>query len=256
MIICDVGRALAVLSIPLVLWVGGLSFAQVLAVAFADGTLYVLFALAESSAIPKVVPWEQLTAALGQNEARVRGASMLGRPIGGALFGIARGLPFLADAVSSGLSVLTLSFIRSEFQEERTRSMRTLREEVREGLAWLWRQPFLRGTALIAAGGNLINQALTLTVIVLSKDRGASPGLIGLLLGFFGVGGLLGSLVAPWVQRRVRARTVVVGTIWLGGVLLALIGASPFVLAPGPLVGLRSSRRPVGTWWSRRTSSP
>ncbi len=95
-----------------------------------------------------------------------------------------------------------------------------------------------------------------MTVIVLSKDRGASPGLIGLLLGFFGVGGLLGSLVAPWVQRRVRARTVVVGTIWLGGVLLALIGASPFVLAPGPLVGLRSSRRPVGTWWSRRTSSP
>jgi len=70
MILCDVGRALAVVSIPLVLWVGGLSLAQVLVVAFADGSLYVLFALAESSAIPQVVPSEQLTAALGQNEAR------------------------------------------------------------------------------------------------------------------------------------------------------------------------------------------
>ena len=37
---------------------------------------------------------------VSRNEARERGAAMLGQPLGGILFGIGRGVPFLFDALT------------------------------------------------------------------------------------------------------------------------------------------------------------
>src|SRR5919199_4724479 len=66
MIACDVGRALALASLVVALAAGVLSLAQVIIVSFLQGTLFVFFTLAETAAIPVVVPAEQLPAALSQ----------------------------------------------------------------------------------------------------------------------------------------------------------------------------------------------
>jgi MFS family permease len=100
MLIADAGRALALGSLALVLAVGSLSLAQIIVVAFVEGSLFVFFSLAESAALPQIVPKEQLPTAVAQNQARVQGADLVGQPLGGALFGISRLLPFAADAVS------------------------------------------------------------------------------------------------------------------------------------------------------------
>src|SRR5439155_24233460 len=47
MIACDMGRALALASIAVVLWIGHLSTWQITAVAFIDGALFIGFSLAE-----------------------------------------------------------------------------------------------------------------------------------------------------------------------------------------------------------------
>jgi hypothetical protein len=52
-----------------------LTFVQIAVVAFAEGTL---FLLAERTALPHVVAPEQLPAALAQNEALTRGATLAG----------------------------------------------------------------------------------------------------------------------------------------------------------------------------------
>src|SRR5262249_16586159 len=74
-----------------------LTFAQVVIVAFFEGTLFVFFSLSESAALPQVVPKEQLPTAVAQNQARVQGADLVGQPLGGVLFGISRQLPFAVD---------------------------------------------------------------------------------------------------------------------------------------------------------------
>src|SRR5207245_4246669 len=86
MIACDIVRLVALGSIPLAAWLGRLSIAQVTIAAFTEGTMFVFFRLGEVAAIRIVVPPEQHPAALSQNEARLRAATLLGNPIGGLLF--------------------------------------------------------------------------------------------------------------------------------------------------------------------------
>src|SRR5204863_3450959 len=120
------------------------STAQVIAVAFVEGTLFVFFSLSESAALPQIVPKEQLPTAVAQNQARIQGADLVGQPLGGALFGLSRLLPFAADAISYSVSFVSLLFVRPAFHEERERTPMRLWSDVKEGIGGLWRQPFLR----------------------------------------------------------------------------------------------------------------
>src|SRR5205814_9194653 len=129
---------LALGSLAVALALGEFTFAQVVVVAFVEGTLFVFFSLSESAALPQVVAREQLPTAVAQNQARIQGADLVGQPLGGALFGISRQLPFAVDAISYAVSFVSLFFIRTPFQEERPRSVTKLRAEILEGVRWLW----------------------------------------------------------------------------------------------------------------------
>jgi len=100
---------------------------------------------------------------------------------------------------------------------------RKLRAELGEGLAFTWRQPFLRYSAFFAASVNVLLQVLTLGLIVLARHDGASSAQIGLIVGCMGAGGLAGAFAAPWVQRRIPAGITITGCMWTWAVLLTLI---------------------------------
>lgn len=245
MLSCDAGRAVALGSVAATLALGWLSMAQLLVVAAVEGSLFVLFDLAEGAALPQLVTGEQLPAAIAQNQAKTQGADVAGQPLGGALFAVAQPLPFLADAVSYLVSFVALLFIRPPFQQSPAGRRARLRTEIAEGLLWVWREPFLRAAVGVIGGINLVFNALTLVVIVRAGELGASPALIGAMFAFVGAGGLLGSFVAPWARRRFGARRVVVTVGW---VWVALTGALP--LLPNPLSlglfsGLRSFAAPA-----------
>jgi MFS family permease len=252
MIVCDALRALALGSIA-VAWVAGvLTIVQIAGVAFAEGTLFVLFTLAERTALPNIVEPDQLPTALAQNEARTRGATLAGNPLGGILFGLGQAVPFLVDAVSYVASVISLLFVRAEFQEKKRRFREPLHKEIAEGMRWLWHQPFLRAAALLVAGSNFVFQAMSLAVIVIAEARGASSPLIGILFGLMGVGGLLGAIVAPWVDRHVPAKAVVIGANWVWAALLPFVALVPWPLAMGVLAGAMAF---VGPAWNVVISS-
>jgi MFS family permease len=229
MLVSDAGRALALGSIPIALSAGNLTLAQIVAVAFVEGTLFVFFRLSESAALPQIVPREQLPTALAQNQARDQGADLAGQPLGGLLFGISRMLPFVADAISYAVSFVALLFIRPAFQEEREPRSTRLASDIAEGISWLWRQPFLRAAVLLVTGSNFAFSAIILALIVRAKDLGASPSRIGVMLAFGGAGALVGSAVAPWAQRQVHAKLVVIGSLWIWA-----ITAPPLVLLHSP----------------------
>ncbi|MDQ3787583.1 MAG: MFS transporter [Actinomycetota bacterium] len=224
MIYCDLLCALVLSTLVTALLFGRLTLVHILVVGFLEGTFAVCYRLAAAAAVPNVVHTSQLAQALARNEARRRGAAMLGRPLGGVLFGVGRAAPFLFDIASYAVSVVTLGLIRKDFQVQRDDEHRRPRlAEFTEGTAWLWRHPFLRTTTLLIAGSNLLFQALFLVVIVIATDHGASPSAIGLMLGILAVGGLLGSLAAPAVARRLSLKTVVIGANWLWFLLVPLL---------------------------------
>src|SRR5439155_671489 len=101
------------------LWSGqvlSVSGAQIVAVALVDGIGAAFFSVGERSALRRVVADEQLEAAMVRNQAREFGALLGGQPLGGVLFGLGRLVPFLFDAVSYLVSVVSLLLIRTPFQ--------------------------------------------------------------------------------------------------------------------------------------------
>lgn len=202
--------------------------------AFIHGTGFVVFSLAELAALPRVVSPLQVSEAIARNESRTYVAVLVGPPLGGSLFAVGRVLPFFVDAVSYLLSFGLVSRIKSELQEQRERTPRRMRDDIREGISWLWSRPFLRYSVFLVGGLNLILNSVALLVIIHAKREGVHPSLIGVLIAAFGVGGLLGSLAAPRLQRRLHTRVVVLGTLWLDALLVLLLApsANPLILIP------------------------
>ena len=235
MIVSDVVRVVALGTLGVVAATGHLTFALIPIVAFVEGTMFVLFNIAEVGAVRSVVPAPQLPRAFATEQARMSSVYLAGPPLGGFLFGLGRSLPFIVDAVSYVFSTGSLLAMRTPFQEEREKVPgTTLRGEVREGLHWLWSNTFLRTCALLFAAGNFSFAALDLTLIVAGKRQGLSSAAIGGLLALVGGLSLLGSFAAPRFQRALSMRTVLVTTEWLAiGIAAFLLWPNVFVLVAG-----------------------
>jgi predicted MFS family arabinose efflux permease len=237
MILCDLGRTISVVSVPIALALGLLTIWQLYLTAFIEGTLFVFFNIAEVAALPRVVVKTQLPAATAQNEATGGAAMLLGPPLGGLLYQtIGRGVPFLFDAVSYLVSVISLCFIRTRFQEQREAGApRNLRAEIREGVTWLWRQPLIRFMAFLTGGCNLSNAGVFLIMIVLAKNQGANEAAIGAMFSVGAVGGIIGSIIGGPIQRRFRFGQVIPVTLWLQALLFPLLAVAPNPWAIGAI---------------------
>ncbi len=226
---CDTGRAVALASIPLALALGHLPAAQLYLVAVVEGVLATFFDLAQAASIPRVVRKEQLPAAIAQQEATGGVVTLLGPSLGGALYGLARSLPFLADAISYLASVCSLVFVRTPLQETRSRLPGKLHIEIAAGMTWLWRHPVIRTIALLMCGLVFVDDGMRLIIIVLAQHQGASSLTIGLIFGIGGIGGIIGALLGALVQRRLSFGKVIIGAFWAFALIWPL-----YALAPSP----------------------
>jgi MFS family permease len=235
MIWSDVVRVVALASLGISVAAGHVSFVQIAIVAFVEGTMFVIFNIAEIGAVRSVVSAPQLQQAFATEQARLSSVYLAGPPLGGILFGLGRSLPFLVDAISYAFSTGTLLAMRTPFQEERLEAEPgSLRAQITEGLAWLWRHTFLRTCALLFVGTNFLFGALELTLIVAARRQGLHSGVIGALVAVIGALSLAGSLVAPRFIRVLSMRTVLIGSTWLSlGIAAFLVEPSAYVLLAG-----------------------
>jgi len=231
MIVCDLGRAVALGSIPLAMWFGYLSIIQLYIVAVVGGVLFVFFDLASTAALPRLVSGRHLTAAIAQGQASAYTAGLLGPPLGGFLYQVQSAVPFAVDALSYGASVAGLLFIKTRFQPDGHAKREPLRTEIREGVAWLWNHHLFRDMALLTAAINVVMSTSGLILIIIARNQHASPWMIGALFAAAGVGGIIGSAMAPLVSKRLSFGQAIIGTLWLQTVIWPL-----FALAPNSVV--------------------
>ena len=232
MILSDACRAAALGSLAAVTLLGALRFWLIPVVAFVEGSFTSLFNSAAAGALRSVVPAPQLPSAVGAQQARLAVTNLSGPPLGGALFGLSRALPFAADAASYVCSVTSLLLMRTPFQETREGGQPGLRAQVAEGFRFLWRQPFLRTTTFLYGLTNIIGPGLTLGVVVIGRAEGLPGWQIGALLAAFGACLLAGSLASPLARRFLSARTIMLLELWAWPVpLVFLIWPNVYVLA-------------------------
>jgi hypothetical protein len=198
--------------------------------AFIEGAGAALFSAAYAGALRSIVPTRQLPAAAAAQTGRQAAVRLGGPPLGGALFGVARALPFVVDALSYAFSTVSLLLMRTTFQEEREPETAPLRSRLAEGFRYLWSRPFLRTCALLFGLANFMGPGLLLAVVILGRRQGLSGGAVGTLIAAFGACLLLGSFLSSFVRRLLPVRAVLVLELW------TWVGCAAFVAWPNVYV--------------------
>ncbi|GAA1792378.1 MFS transporter [Actinomadura chokoriensis] len=202
--------------------------------AFFEGVFLVLYNAAEITAVQRVVDSAELPSALATNEARGHLALMAGKPLGGFLFSLDRTLPYFFGIVASAVSIQALISMKKKDYQPREADgspvragARTPRAPFLGSLRFVLLSPFLRTVIVVCAVGNFFFQTVVLLLVVLAEQRHMSGTEIGLLLASSGVGGLIGSVVAPKVGKRFRQeRNIIVFCVVVWLALIAIVAGT------------------------------
>lgn len=223
----DLGRAVLLVAVPLLAFADRLGLAALLALMAVFGALSLLGDAAFQSFVPRLVPPRMLIAAHARLDQSDAVAQTSGPAIAGALVSLVGApLAVLVDAASYLVSGLLLARVRVDEPPSRPMSLRGVRAEVVEGLAWVYRHPMLRPLALSTHAWFLCTAVTGAIVTPYALQRlhlGAFG--LGVALAVGGCGGLVGSLLAVRLGRRFGAGRVVAACragSGLGWVVVAL----------------------------------
>ena len=228
MLACDTGRALSLASIPVAYALGYLTVWQLYITAFLEGTLLIVFDLAKTAAVSQVATREQLSTAVAQDEFVEGTTDLFGPSLSGALYTLNAMLPFLTDAVSYLFSIVTLVLIRTPFQRRRKAMHRNVLKEIAGGMSWLLRQPFLLTMSLLMGAGAFVFSGRVLIIIILVQQQHASAFVIGLIFAVGGTGSILGSLLAPRLEKRLTVGQSILLCRWYFVLSWPLYALAPF----------------------------
>lgn len=188
-----------------------LSLVGLVVVALLGGAANCFFHPAEAAAIRHVVPREQLPEAVSQNQARQYLASLVGPPLSGVLFTVARWLPFLTNMITFAVSAVALLLIRTPLpapvrQEARAGFWR----EAVEGVRYLWSRGFFRAVLAFAAQVNFAAGALFTCLTLKLLQAGVHPALIGSIDAIGATAGVVGAVLAPRLMRRLPTGLMII----------------------------------------------
>jgi MFS family permease len=260
MLICDAARAPLLLVIPILHHGGHLSFAALLATTFAIGSFSAPYFASSRLVIPEVAGEdEQLVASVGAAFSGVQQVTQLAGPVLAGLL-IAATSPataLVADGCTYAVSFLAIALVvRAGRRIEAAAQSKGLLA----GLRYLLGDSLLGPVTLAACLINFVAQGIILGVQGLAYFRyDADAHVLGYLFGGFGVGALLGALVAQQATRtvpllRLAAFAIVAmplplfllapSTPW--PVATAIVGAFAFFtpLVNAPIIGVLTVRTP------------
>ncbi|MEY2421564.1 MAG: hypothetical protein QOI95_1631 [Acidimicrobiaceae bacterium] len=235
LIVADIGRLIALGSIPIASAVASVTLPHLFVVAFVTGVFTVFFDVAYQSYLPELVDRQQLVDGNARLAASESTAHVVGPGIGGALIsGVGASTAVVADALSYAASFLCLVAIRTPAEvPERGENPTSLVSDIREGLRFVWREHRIRAVAFCTATANLFSAVMGAVVLLLmTRELGFSSGKIGLVFAVSGVGAVVGALIAPWLARRFGVGRAILTPILVSGVGPFLVAGATGALAP------------------------
>ena len=232
----DAARVLLLLAIPLAYFLNLLTLPLLIAIQVGLGAATVFFNVAWPAYLPRLASGPTLLKLNARMAIMGEGAGFVGPGLAGALINIFSA-PFVlvVDAITFAVSYVSLRAIRTP-EPPSPKKRNTLAHDLKEGLRELWIRPNLRLITLEAVNGNIAFSLMIGQAIIFQRiDLGFEPALIGAVASAGFLGGLFGSLAAPYLVKRVGfGRLMIVGTA-LFGINEFLLPAAAFVpreLAP------------------------
>jgi MFS family permease len=211
MIAADLGRAVLLASVPLAYVLGALTFAHLYVVAFLAGAFSVLFNVSDASLFQTIVARERFVEASSLLNGSRAFSFVAGPTVAGILV---HAVTAPGALVVDAFSFLSSGALLGRIRPDEPRPDRE-RQGVTVGLRWIAASPIVRPTLLATATINFFNFVFwALFVLYATRTLGVAAGTLGLVLGAGAVGGLVGSVIATPVTRKIGVGpTLVVGCI-------------------------------------------
>ena len=226
----DLVRVVLLLAIPVAYVLNVLSLPLLIAMQIGLGAATVFFNVAWPAYIPRLASGVTLLRLNARMAIMGEGAGFVGPGLAGALITIFSA-PFVmvVDAITFAVSYISLRAIRTP-EPPSPKRRNSLGHDLKEGLRALWVRPNLRLITLEGVNGNIAFGLMIGQAIIFQRiDLGFEPALIGAVASAGFLGGLLGSLAAPYLVRRVGfGRLLIVGT--------AIFGINEFLLPAAAFV--------------------
>ena len=241
-------RAAALLAILAALWFGVLGMPLLAVLGFVAVCGTVVYSVAAPALVPSLVSPTALPAANARIELARTVAFAGGPALGGLLVGWIGAAP--AFGCAAALSIMAVVLLAGLFEPTRANLPRRHPiQEIREGAAFVFRHDLLRPVFVTQF---IFNTAFFIILAVFVpyavRELGLSASGVGIVLGMYGAGMIVGALVATRVMRRlafgvviglgpvtglvasgVMALTTVVPTPLLAGLGFFLLGAGPIL---------------------------
>ncbi|WP_040778611.1 MFS transporter [Nocardia pneumoniae] len=236
MVMMDLTRCVALLSVPVTYALGWLTFLQLLLVSIVVAAADIAFKAASGAYLKALVQPEELLVANGRFESTMWTATALGPPVGGAAVGLFGPVTaVIANAISFLLSAIGIRAIRgTEQPPARAQVLRV--DDLVEGWRCILTHPALRPMFFHTLLVNGLITATTPLLALLMIDRlGFATWQYGLAFGAPCVGGLAGARLSRRLVPRFGQHTVmhIAGTLrvcWPIGLALIGPGAGGLVL--------------------------
>jgi MFS family permease len=234
MIAADLGRAALLSTVPIAYALDRLTLGQLYSVGFLHGALSVFFDLSYSTLFVSLVSRERFLDANSLLHGSRAFSYVAGPSVGGTIVQVLNGpIALLADAASFVGSALLLRRIETSEPPLEADAAGIL-ARLTHGARFIARTPIYRASLAGVATINLFNfMFAALFILYATRELHVRPGTLGAVLGAGAIGGLLGSVVASRLGRRIGVgRAYIAGCVVFPASLLLV----PLAGGPKPLV--------------------
>ena len=248
MALAETLRALALLLLLALIVTGNVSIAALAIIGFMAAVGTVAFSVAAPSLVPALVQVEGLAQANGRLELARSAAFAAGPALAGAL--IAWTGASAAFVLSGMLSVVAVLCLRGIAEPARAAMpARHPLLELQDGAKWVWQSDLLRPMMFCSIAWNISWFMLQAAYVPYAiHDLGLDASGVGITLALYGVGMIVGALLAPRVVRALPfGQAILLGPYFsvLAAVTMALTllwpqgwlaGLSYFFFGAGPII--------------------
>jgi MFS family permease len=226
MIASDLGRMVALATIPAAFSFGVLTMEQLYAVGLVVGVFNVFFGISYQSYLPALIDRADLVEGNSKIEVSRSTAQLAGPAIAGfAIQAIGAAEAIVIDAVSYLVSAVSIWLIKKPEPKPApaTASGRSgFWHEMWEGIQVVIHNPTLWKIAGCTATANLgSNMAFAVELIFMYRYLHLAPGVVGIVFAVGAVGGLLGAIATSAVVKRLGVGVTLLVSILGGSLLMA-----------------------------------
>ncbi len=240
LIVGDLIRAAALVSIPIAFALNALTIWQLYVVGFVNGCATVFFDVAYQSYLPSLVDRDKIVDGNAKLETSRSAAQITGPGVAGVVIGAVTA-PFAVavDALSFVVSALFMFAIRRHEAAPEPRlnehgERPSMRSEISEGLRYVGGHRLLRSIAATTGLSNFFTNILyAILILYLVRELSVTPQLLGLAFSLGAVGFLVGALIANRLATRFGIGPTIVLAVMVSGPAELLIAiASPDLAVP------------------------